>query len=170
MSCECGEQFCYKCGKPAVEFTGHWGGEVWQCAQYPTKLSPAQKAAELLSPQDRANLIRKVLLNRAWKYRNELPLGLFDDPIDLAAVARALHDRNQPATLAREAQESAPPGMMWTVLHGLQPVGPFPNPDITNHDQINPPPERDFVREREDAEQAHDDALRAAERLADLGF
>lgn len=31
-------------------------------------------------------------------------------------------------------------------------------------------PERDFVREREDAEQAHDDALRAAERLADRGF
>lgn len=82
-------------------------------------------------------MIRKVLLNRAWKLRNDLPLELFDEPIDLAAVARALHDHNQPFTMgAQEAQEAAPPGMMWTVLHGLQPVGPFPNPDLNNHDQI----------------------------------
>ncbi|KAM0690103.1 hypothetical protein Q7P36_008870 [Cladosporium allicinum] len=55
-----------------------------------------------------------------------------------------------------------------TVLHGLQPVGQVPNPGNYNNNQTNqPPPERVLEREREEAEMAHDDALRAAERLAD---
>jgi hypothetical protein len=55
-----------------------------------------------------------------------------------------------------------------TVLHGLQPVGQVPNPENYNNNQINQlSPERVLEREREEAEMAHDDALRAAERLAD---
>ena len=55
-----------------------------------------------------------------------------------------------------------------TILHGLQPVGQVPNPGYNNNEIINPQqPERDLEREREEAEMAHDDALRAAERLDD---
>jgi hypothetical protein len=55
-----------------------------------------------------------------------------------------------------------------TILHGLQPVGQVPNPGNYNNEIINQLlPERDLEREREEAETAHDDALRATERLAD---
>jgi hypothetical protein len=54
-----------------------------------------------------------------------------------------------------------------TVLHGIQYNLQHPNINI-NLDQDPQQPERDMQWEREEAEQAHDDALRAAEYLIDF--
>jgi hypothetical protein len=37
--CECGEEFCYVCGKAASDITynGHWGKQEGQCLQYPER-------------------------------------------------------------------------------------------------------------------------------------
>jgi hypothetical protein len=61
-----------------------------------------------------------------------------------------------------------PDRLIETALHGLQPVGPDPDPNNTNYNDNTPQPtERDLEWEREEAGQAYEDALRAAEQEQD---
>jgi hypothetical protein len=40
--CECGKEFCFRCGKPAKERSGHWGKQRGQCPQYPEDDQPKE--------------------------------------------------------------------------------------------------------------------------------
>jgi hypothetical protein len=269
ITCRCKKQFCYLCGV-RTKGKSHWGDQVWQCPLYPNKLSPAQVAFELLSPEDQQRAIRAALLdvalgldddpladyalrerNAVWALQRLLEMGMeegvheegahdqaddgqpgpaypvahhnmgiqFDQEVG-GAIFEALHVDMRPAAirlyaaahqrlaglqlpgdaqaanhdnpaieenqaneevqaneddpaleedLPEPAQDPAPdieqPRGTVTVLHGIQFL---PRLNWDNPNQLDQEPERDMEWEREEAEQAHDDALRAAEYLVDF--
>ena len=117
----------------------------------------------LINPEDQE--VRQAVAERIEHYRHlhrqDEQEGEEDDQEDGQAARRRLDDVGMRPRPQRQRR-------IRTVLHGIQPVGQVPNPGYNNNEIINPQqPERDLEREREEAEMAHDDALRAAERLDD---
>jgi hypothetical protein len=141
ISCQCKGHLCYKCGAIAKD-TRHWGPAVSQCELYPDKLSHIQQAA------------------RVMREARE-------------AAARAGQGDQQAAAAGNVGAQPVPQPqhMIETVLHGLQPAGRnyvLTDAELLQQAMAMAQPERDMEWEREEAEMAHDDALRDAERLADL--
>ena len=165
ISCHCGNHFCYKCGKQAWS-SHHWGTGVMQCELYPGRATPRQvRCAQLAEsnisrPPSNQPTVSAELAN--GQPAIEQPHHCMAGP-EAPAAAEAAHER-----LDNIGIRPRPQTRMIVGLQASQWADPVPDPNTTNYrNQTTVQQERDLEREREEAEQAHDDALRAAERKAD---